>query len=199
MSNYASVDFSNNSDVNTIFSNKKNKFIEKKDPSQDIPGHYFLSETKTHNIDIETNLINPGINSKEKLQVKLNDILDPNIYSVNYFNDINEDTSTNINFYYTNKDGGAGRGFGNLNISNDIRNGNDTRKYTKEYKEKQESEQLFDYQFQYLNKNFQDPSHLVMPIPRGGNTTRKQNQLSVNTMRHMNENNDLLKTIKFQY
>ena len=78
---------------------------------------------------------------------------------------------------------GPGRGFGNLNISNEIRNSNNSREDSKEYKEQRESMQIFDYQFQYLDKNFQDPSHIVMPIPRGGVTTRDQIQLEVDSMR----------------
>ena len=30
---------------------------------------------------------------------------------------------------------------------------------------------------QYLNKNYQDPTHIVMPIPRGGISTRKTNNI----------------------
>ena len=50
----------------------------------------------------------------------------------------------------------------------------------KEFKELRESSQLFDYQFQYLDRNFQDPDHIVMPIPRGGNSTREKTQLFIN-------------------
>ena len=73
---------------------------------------------------------------------------------------------------------------------------------TKEFKEVKEAEQFFDYQFQYLDRNFQDPNHIVMPIPRGGESTRKQNQLSVNTMRNPNafeKDDERIKTIKFKY
>jgi hypothetical protein len=107
---------------------------------------------------------------------------------------------TNDNFYYTNKNIGAGRGFGNLEISNDIRQGDASRVDTKEYKEKRESEQIFEYQFQYLDKNYQDPTHIVMPIPRGGEITRKQNQLVINTMRqNTTKYDDNANTIKFNY
>ncbi len=107
---------------------------------------------------------------------------------------------TNDNFYYTNKNIGAGRGFGNLEISNEIRYGDASRANTKEYKEEKESKQIFEYQFQYLDKNFQDPEHIVMPIPRGGEITRKQNQLVINTMRQNTTSfDDTNKTIKFNY
>jgi predicted enzyme involved in methoxymalonyl-ACP biosynthesis len=126
--------------------------------------------------------------------------------------DLNDNTPTSLtidntttnhindNFYYTNKNIGAGRGFGNLEVSNEIRYGDASRANTKEYKEEKESKQIFEYQFQYLDKNFQDPKHIVMPIPRGGEITRKQNQLVINTMRHNTTNYDEInKTIKFNY
>ena len=115
-------------------------------------------------------------------------------------NDNASTSNTTDNFYYTNKNIGAGRGFGNLEISNDIRYGDASRANTKEYKEEKESKQIFEYQFQYLDKNFQDPEHIVMPIPRGGEITRKQNQLVINTMRDNTTNyDDTNKTIKFNY
>ena len=68
-------------------------------------------------------------------------------------------------------------------------------------KQEKEAQQFFDFQFQYLDRNFQDPNHVVMTIPRGGESTRKQNQLTVNTMRNPNplENDERTKTIKFKY
>jgi len=126
--------------------------------------------------------------------------------------DLNDNTPTSLtidntttnhindNFYYTNKNIGAGRGFGNLEVSNEIRYGDASRANTKEYKEEKESKQIFEYQFQYLDKNFQDPEHIVMPIPRGGEITRKQNQLVINTMRQNTTSfDDINKTIKFNY
>ena len=44
-------------------------------------------------------------------------------------------------------------------------------------KKKKEETLFFDYQFNYLDKNFQNPNNPVLPFPRGGETTRKQNQL----------------------
>lgn len=198
MSNYLEVNYGKPYE-NTNFK-VKNKYIEKEDPSKDVPGFWLIPKTKCDVVDEESSLITPAINSKDKSQIKLNDTMHPEDYNINYSNNLKY--KENEKFYYTNKDGGAGRGFGNLNISNDIRFGDFTRKDTKEFKEKQEGQMLFDYQFQYLDKDFQDPKHLVMPIPRGGDTTRKQNQLSVNTMRHYNnikKNKEITKTIRFDY
>ena len=33
-------------------------------------------------------------------------------------------------------------------------------------------EGVIENRFQYLNKNFQDPNHLILPFPRGGEITR---------------------------
>jgi len=86
----------------------------------------------------------------------------------------------NINFYYNNSNIGPGKGFGNLDVSNHIYYSNSSRKDNKEFKENREGCQAFDYQFQYLDKNFQDPNHIVMPIPRGGVSTRDRTQLFTN-------------------
>jgi hypothetical protein len=157
---------------------KKNKFITNNNYNLNYPKQINIS----NNVDNESLLLTPIIEDKDKTQLILSDALNPTNYSVNYSN-IKKDNYNNFNFYYTNKDQAPGRGFGNLNISNSIRNGDQSRLQTKNYKKQQESTQLFDYQFQYLNKNYQDPNHIVMPIPRGGESTRKQIQLNINKNR----------------
>ncbi len=178
----------------------KSKFITNDTPCENKPGYWLSTVTKADVIDNETLLITPAISSKDKIQMKLNDNFTPNDYNINYSNSLRKDNIEHTGFYYNTRDVGPGRGFGNLNISNDIRNGNASREDTHNFKEQREGQQLFDYQFQYLDRNFQDPNHLVMPIPRGGDMTRKQNQLTVNTMRDTNNKHDpLLSTIKFNY
>jgi len=179
----------------------KNKFFIREDPSKNAPGHYKNITKKSDAIDYETNLITPAINSRDKTQLKLKNSFHPFDYNINYENNLRKEKNQKTGFYYNNKDIGPGRGFGNLTISNDIRNGDSSRHYTKEFKKEKEAQQFFDFQFQYLDRNFQDPNHVVMTIPRGGESTRKQNQLTVNTMRNPNslENDALTKTIKFKY
>ncbi len=109
-------------------------------------------------INFDTNFSGPKKNLEKKPEIK---------YSL---------LNTNIETQFSSMKG-PGRGFGNLNISNEIRNSNNSRDDSKK------SMQVFDYKFQYLDKNFQDPSHIVMPIPRGGVTTRDQIQLDVDSMR----------------
>jgi hypothetical protein len=182
---------------------KKDRFYEKKDPSKHVPGYFELDKTKSQAVDNESKLLVTGLNTKDKTQIVLKDSLNPNDYEINYKNDLKCDDSK-TDFYYNNGDVGPGRGFGNLDVSSDIRNGDASRNTTKEFKEHREKQQTFDYQFQWLDKNFQDPNHIVMPIPRGGVQTRKNNQLTVNTMRTMDtqdhyRENDLTKTIQFHY
>ena len=163
---------------------KKDKFL--------INNNYSLTNNTSYDIkntiENENKLISSIIEDKEKSQIVLCNILDPDNYSLNYSNN-KKDISDTVNFYYNNKDKGPGRGFGNLNISNDIRNGDSSRLNTKILKKEQESTQLFDFQFSYLDKNFQDPHNIVMPIPRGGESTRTQNQLNINKYRIDCENN----------
>ena len=206
---------SNFADINTAFTlsshikpdetqnktNIKDKFITKDKPEEWSHGYWILPDKKQNVIDNESILLTPGITKREKVQMKLNDNFNPNDYNVKYKNSLKtEQCNPRDDFYYTNKDVGAGRGFGNLEVSNDMRNGDASRYDTKEFKEVKEGQQFFDYQFQYLDRNFQDPNHIVMPIPRGGETTRKQNQLTVNTMREDSSDFEArTKTIKFNY
>jgi hypothetical protein len=134
--------------------NYKNKFNIKNDPTENSPGYFKIGKNKSIGIE----------NKLQFNKYKDNKVLD------------------RIDFYYTNSIVGPGHGFGNLEISNNIRNGNSSRNDNKEFKELRESSQLFDYQFQYLDRNFQDPDHIVMPIPRGGNTTREKTQLITNNI-----------------
>jgi hypothetical protein len=182
----------------------KTKFITKDDPSQDVPGYYKMDHKKCDMVDYETKLLTPGVQTKDKVQVMLKKEFDPSNYDLNYEDGLRKFQNQKTGFDYNNRDTGPGRGFGNLNISTDIRNGGASRNNTKEYREVTEGQQMFDFQFQFLDKNFQDPSHIVMSIPRGGFQTRKQNQISVNTMRSMNskdqyKDSDLTDTIKFDY
>jgi hypothetical protein len=207
MSNYANIntsfELSNHIKTNDTkeISNIKNKFITSDNPSILPHGYYIREDTKCNVIDDESLLLTQSSNKREKVQMKLIDNLDPTNFNIQYTNNLKtEFCEKNTGFYYTNKDIGAGRGFGNLVISNDMRKGDPSRYDTKEFKEVKEGQQFFDYQFQYLDRNFQDPSHIVMEIPRGGESTRKQNQLTVNTMRNdTSDFDERIKTVKFNY
>lgn len=192
------IDFNYDNKPNNV----RNKFITRDDPSVNVPGYWLIPHKKSDVIDNESELIARSFNSRDKLQVKLNDTISPDNYQLSYSVNKSDCPGEIPNFYYTNKDVGAGRGFGNLNISNQIRFSDQSRRDTKEYREVKEGEQMFEYQFQYLDRNYQDPKHLVMSIPRGGESTRKQNQLSVSAIRKiesMDDYDERMKTIKFNY
>lgn len=132
----------------------KKKYFDRETPTQYTPGHWKMKEQKQNMIDDETILLKPQINSRDK----------------------NNQSIDNIGYYYNNKNISAGRGFGNLNISNEIRNGNASRSDREDFKEYIENKQFFDFRFNYLDKNFQNPDNLVLPFPRGGNSTRRLNK-----------------------
>lgn len=208
MSYYAPINFSNDiksQDINqTDNIYKKDKFVYNDNPVDSTPGYYLLPHSKTSLIDNESNLMKPIMNSKDKTKLELTDNLHPDNYNINYSNNSKNSNNSNnkqFNYCFENKNVGAGRGFGNLNISNQMRGGDTSRKDNKEFREYREGRQSFEHQFQYLNRNYQDPNHLVMPIPRGGEMTRKQNQLDVNTMRNPDPNSfeDDVKQFKFTY
>jgi len=56
-------------------------------------------------------------------------------------------------------------------LNNDLRNGSASRLTNTTFK-KQKEELIVD-RFQYLTKNVQDPEKIVLPFPRGGESTRK--------------------------
>jgi hypothetical protein len=204
MSYYSLIEAFDDSNNTPKSSVTKNKFFTRGDPSQNVPGYHKMTLPKCSLVDNETELLTPGVQTKDKTQVVLKKSLDPSNYELNWEDKSKKFSPQKTGFYYNNRDIGPGRGFGNLQLATEIRNGDASRNDTKEYKEKQEGQQMFDYQFQYLDKNVQDPSHIVMPIPRGGVQTRKQNQLSVNTMRTYQtkdqyEDSDTIQTIKFNY
>jgi len=172
----SSMTLSNN--LNVTYSNieqvkPKQKFIEKESPND-----FWLSKEKsTQALDIESKLKKSQFTSKNKIDTQSNQ---------------QQDTQ-----YCNNKSMSAGRGFGNLNISNDIRYGGSSRMDTKEFKEKRESKQMLDFHFQYLDKDYQNPKNIVMPIPRGGDMTRKQKSAN-NT--YSDRNNTIEKPkIQFDY
>jgi hypothetical protein len=114
------------------------------------------------------------------------------------FSSVNDNKIFSVN---NNPSLSAGKGFGNLDISNTIRNGNPSRSDNTNYKEKLESNVSFEYQINYLsnnsvNKNFFTKNTYVpinnnIPLylndteffNRVGENTRKYNQLNVDRMK----------------
>ena len=111
----------------------------------------------------------PEINSKKKTNIKLNDRIHPKDFNVSLKSE-KEKEKDNKMFTYGN-DFGPGRGFGNPNISNDIRNGQSTRLDNNDFFKHQES--ILNERTDYITRNYQNPNNLILPFPRGGELTRK--------------------------
>jgi hypothetical protein len=170
MSYYSEIDFTVSNNIEEL--KPKQKFIEKQSPND-----FWLSKEKSAQaLDIESKLKKSQLSTKDKMDIQ----------------PASQNIEQNI---ANNKSMSAGRGFGNLNISNDIRYGGASRMDTKEFKEKRESRQMLDFHFQYLDKDYQNPNNIVMPIPRGGDMTRKQKSATNNT----SDMNRTIEPIKFDY
>lgn len=172
--------------------NKKEKFVneQKKNFYCDTPG-FWEYEKKWDVVDAESNLISPGVGTRAKTKVEMVENLHPNNYAIPVGNTVA--TKESDPFYFPGYDTGPGRGFGNLNISNSIRIGDYTRTETKNFKATKESEMVERWEF--IDDRFANPNHLVMELPRGGDSTRKP-QVDLNrSMLKLSED----KEFNFQY
>jgi hypothetical protein len=94
------------------------------------------------------------------------------------YNKKNKNTNQDF-FYYSPFYNGPGRGFGNLNINNTIRNGEFSRGSNEDFKINREAKMLD--RFDYIDNRYANPSNLVLPFPRTGNTSRdNEDKLNVN-------------------
>jgi hypothetical protein len=158
---------------------KKERFIdtENKKFYCDTPG-YWEYDKKWNVIDAESNLITPGVGTRQKTKMELKNNIHPNNYEVPVENKI-EKEEDNI-FYFSGYDTGPGRGFGNMSVSSSIRLGDFTRTETRNFKAKKESEVIERWDF--IDDRYAIPENLVMELPRGGDTTRRaQYDLSLQT------------------
>ena len=177
---------------NGIELNKKSRFVndEKKNFFCETPG-YWQFEKKWDVVDAESNLIAAGVGTRAKTQIEMVQELHPNNYAIPIGNKIA--TATDEAFYYSAYYTGPGNGFGNLNVSNEIRFGDNSRSQTDGFKANKEAEVLERWQF--IDNRFGREEHLVMDIPRGGNTTRtNQNDLNSSMVRLSED-----KEFNFQY
>lgn len=150
--------------------NKKERYhnTDNKNYYCDTPG-FWQYEEKSNIIEQETNLISPGIGTRQKTQIELPKHIHPNNYSIPIENKLQKELNKKI--YFSGYDTGPGKGFGNLSVSNDIRIGNFTRLETKDFKVNKESELI--NRWEYIDNRFNNPNNVVMEIPRGGESTRK--------------------------
>lgn len=148
--------------INYSTNNKKIKYIEKKTIDTCI-------NKEAKKIDTESLLrINKYQNNKSQISLDRigNDKL---MYYQNNYNNIDE----KANYQQANRwDGshfGPGKGFGNLDINNKIRNSNNTR--SKNDKFKQDREGLINNRFEIINRPY-NPENVLFPF-RNGENTRK--------------------------
>ena len=128
----------------------------------------FIS-SKNVSIEDESFLLLPAVSSKKKSQITMKDKLDPKDYSL----DIKSNTIRKVNQFtsYYGDHRGAGRGFGNSEINNMIQYGESSRIDKDKYNLKREGN--INQRQDILFKNYQDPKHLILPFPRGGEITRR--------------------------
>lgn len=93
------------------------------------------------------------------------------IKSINNFNyiDSKDKKSREIDFNFFNRNQFNGKRNPNINVLNNIKNVDNSRK---DYRENKESLLMFDYNFRYIFGKYKNP---VMDLPRGGVMTRKNN------------------------
>ena len=137
------------------------------------------------NYDIDNNLIKPLFNTKEKNSKQLDN---------------------NLDFYYSTQINSAGRGFGDINVFNNIHYGMSSRNNNVGDGHRIPSSGL--NRFQYIDSNIQNPNRIIMnDLPRGGIVTRKNISLKVDNMRPttFNQTNDIpivnsnMDSIEFDY
>ena len=127
-----------------------------------------------------TNGKNDFIENENELIMPSNS--DENTKNLFEYEELNQDSyntplkisQINIRKQFSNYHGhhiGPGKGFGNLGVSNDIRQGSSTRLDNTQNKINKEKE--INSRYDLIDKNFQNPHNLIMPFARGGENTRK--------------------------
>jgi hypothetical protein len=138
--------------------NKKSKVIENTD---------LYNKQTNYNIKKDNNIdFQDSYNCKNKGTIELNTELDPYNYAVNYFN--RKDLKGQEYIYFPAYNQGAGKGFGNLNISNNIRNSESSRTSNENFKVYRESE--ITNRFNYIDDRFSQSASFQ--FNRLGDTTR---------------------------
>jgi len=117
----------------------------------------------------ESFLLLPKIHSKKKTTMELKDKMHPNDFDISIKSE-NIQNRKQINSYYGNNFG-PGRGFGNVDLNNQFRDGESTRLSNETFHKNQES--YINERSDILTKNYQNPDNIILPFPRGGEITRK--------------------------
>lgn len=149
---------------------KKERFHNTTDKNylNETPG-FWAYHNKSDLIDNESDLKKPCVLNRQKTKMELTQSLHPNNYEIPVSNVLKSKNQGKM--YLPAYDTSPGRGFGNLNVSNTIRLGDNTRLETRNNKANKEGEIIERWAF--IDNRFQNPNHVVMPMIRGGESTRK--------------------------
>ena len=120
----------------------------------------FNNYNKGEIIQEESFLLLPRVNSKKKTKIELKDTMHPQDFNVELKSE-NIKKTKQYDPYYGNHYG-PGRGFGNMDMNNDIRKGEFTRLSNDDYFKRQES--IINDRSEFLSKNYQDPKNLILPF-----------------------------------
>lgn len=148
--------------------------------------NYNILSSKNVNIEDESFLLLPSVSSKQKSQVILKETLHPQ----DYLTDLKSNKmrgSVHFTSYYGNHHG-PGKGFGNSDMNNVIRNGESSRVDNDMFNIN--IEKNINSRQDILFKNYQNPKNLILPFPRGGEITRKT---------HINQEDDMTSSNKFSF
>lgn len=152
----------------------------------------FTNTCKQRSIEDESFLLHPENNSKQKSQILLKNKIQPFDYNTDLQSNnlqMEKNIQSQYGISFT-----PGKGFGNLNVNNSLRNGINTREIDDDMKKK-DGENITT-RFDYITKNYQNPDNLILPFARGGEITRNNNTLDNSKFK---ENIELNKKIKFKY
>lgn len=125
---------------------------------------------QNNDVDLETKLRNAESTNKVKQITKLDEDKDNKGKDYRNFSLRSEKIRETLNHgdYVNNGYKGNGRGFGDVNVSQDLRYGQSSR----EDKKTARSHDLKDLKFNNIVRSFNDEDNVVLPFPRGGIDTR---------------------------
>ena len=125
---------------------------------------------QNNDVELETKLRNSESTNKVKQMIKLDEDKDNKGKDYRNFSLRSEKVRETLNHgdYVNNGYKGNGRGFGDVNVSQDLRYGQSSR----EDKKTARSHDLKDLKFNNIVRSFNDEDNVVLPFPRGGIDTR---------------------------
>jgi hypothetical protein len=139
---------------------KKTKFIDTTNIEYNKQPFYEINP----NYSSQINLLKQNYNNKDKMNLTLNNNLNPNDYNLNYYN------SNNVvpldNYFQPLLNLEPGRGFGNLNINNEIRNGKSSRSDIEDFKINRESDVT--NRFNIIDTKYLNSYNTTIPFPVSG-------------------------------